>query len=92
MEFVENNEEVVQKIMNAFDITFLTGEAFVSCNLAVLTVLSGFDNDDPIIPLRIALISVAVGNVLVSAVKLVDMGNPFDCGPVTSAKPRTCSN
>ena len=80
------------KKLNAFDITFLTGDALVSCNLDVLTVLNGFDNDEPIIPLRIALISAAVDDEFVSAVKLVDKGNPFDCGPVTSAKPRTCNN
>lgn len=78
--------------LNAFDITFLTGDALVSCNLDVFTVLNGFDNAELIIPLRIALTSAAVVDVFVSAVKLVDRGNPFDCGPVTSAKPRTCSN
>lgn len=77
--------------MNAFDITFLTGEALVSCNLAALTLPSVLDSDEPISP-RIALTSAAVVDVFVSGIRLVDMGNPFDCGPVTSAKPRTCSN
>lgn len=78
--------------MNSFDITFLTGDGLVSCNLDVLTVLNGFGNAEPIIPLRIALTSAAVAGVCVSDVRLVDSGNPFDCGPVTSAKPRTCRN
>lgn len=78
--------------LNALDITFLTGDALGSCNLDVFTVPNGFGNDEPIIPLRIAASSAAVDDVFVSAVKLVDRGNPFDCGPVTSAKPRTCSN
>lgn len=77
--------------MNVFDITFLTGEAFVSCNFEALTLPNWFDSDELIIP-RIALTSAAVDDVFVSDVKLVDMDNPFDCGPVTSAKPRTCSN
>lgn len=89
---LKKEKKTMKKKLNAFDITFLTGDALVSCNLDVLTVLNGFDNDEPIIPLRIALTSAAVDDVFVSAVKLVDMGNPFDCGPVTSAKPRTCSN
>lgn len=91
--FFKNNDKkkTIEK-MNVFDITFLTGEALVSCNLDVLTVLNGFGNDELIIPLRIAWTSAAVDDEFVSAVKLVDMGNPFDCGPVTSAKPRTCSN
>lgn len=71
--------------------TFLTGDALVSCNFEVLTPLNGFGNDAPIIPERTAFTSADDG-VFVSAVKLVDNGNPFDCGPVTSANPRTCNN
>lgn len=76
--------------MNSFDITFLTGDALVSCNLDAFILPNEFDSDELIIP-RNAFTSAAVDE-FVSGIKLVDMDNPFDCGPVTSAKPRTCSN
>lgn len=85
-------------------ITFLTGDAFSSCAVAAATLI-GFGNDDfNSMESRNALTAAAAAAVaptdaddvfvpLMGAdVVIVDVDRPRDCGPVTSAKPRTCSN